>query len=259
MQYEADRGYLIVAGTSDSVDYITCAETLAKSLKYWHPNVKVCLVTDHINYQNPLFDYIRSFPHGNTGGWTTDWQVFYASPFHETVKLEADMVISGPIDHWWPLYRNKSVWISTGARNFHGTTSTARRYRKIFDYNNLPDVYNAITYWRVSADAERFFNNVRQCFNDWDKIKLNIKLGNDEVASTDLIYALNGGDFVTPGIGPQIVHMKPKILDTSAEDWTRELVWEVVNGVIRINGHNQHGFVHYHQKELAQELGQYYG
>jgi hypothetical protein len=97
MQYEADRGYLIVAGTSDSVDYITCAETLAKSLKYWHPNVKVCLVTDHINYQNPLFDYIRSFPHGNTGGWTTDWQVFYASPFHETVKLEADMVISGPL------------------------------------------------------------------------------------------------------------------------------------------------------------------
>ena len=54
MQYEADRGYLIVAGTSDSVDYITCAETLVKSLKYWHPDVQVCLITDQINYQNPL-------------------------------------------------------------------------------------------------------------------------------------------------------------------------------------------------------------
>jgi len=52
MQYEADRGYLIVAGTSDSVDYITCAETLVKSLKYWHPDAQVCLVTDHIDYQN---------------------------------------------------------------------------------------------------------------------------------------------------------------------------------------------------------------
>ena len=28
--YEADKGYLIVAGTSQSVDYISCAETLAK-------------------------------------------------------------------------------------------------------------------------------------------------------------------------------------------------------------------------------------
>ena len=52
--------------------------------------------------------------------------------------------------------------------------------------------------------------------------------------------------------------MKPRILGTSSEDWTRELVWEVGNGVIRINGHNQHGFVHYHQKELAQELGKHY-
>jgi hypothetical protein len=258
MQYEADRGYLIVAGITDGVDYISCAETLAKSLKYWHPDVKICLVTDHENYANPLFDYVRQFPQGNTGGWSTDWQVFYASPFHETVKLEADMVVSGPIDHWWPLYRNKPVWISTGARDFHGTTSTVRHYRKIFDHNNLPDVYNAITYWRVSPDAQRFFNNVKQCFEDWDKIKLNIKLGSDEIANTDLIYALNGSDFVTPGTGPQIVHMKPRILGTSADDWAKELTWEVDDGVLRINGHNQHGFVHYHQKELAQQLGQYY-
>ena len=260
MQYEADKGYLIVAGTDSSqCDYIACAETLVKSLKYWHPDAKVCLVTDQENYQNPLFDFIKPFRYGNTGGWTTDWQVFYTSPFHETVKIEADMVISGPIDHWWPLYRNKSVWISTGARNFHGVSSTNRRYRKIFDHNYLPDVYNAITYWRVSAEAERFFNNVKQCFQNWDEIKLSVKLGNNEVANTDLIYALNGSKFVTPGIGPQIVHMKPAILGTSAENWTQELVWEVVDGVIRINGHNQHGFVHYHCKELAQKLGEYYG
>ncbi len=36
MNYEAERGYLIVAGTSESVDYVACAETLAKSLRYWH-------------------------------------------------------------------------------------------------------------------------------------------------------------------------------------------------------------------------------
>jgi hypothetical protein len=257
--YEADRGYLIVAGVSQSADYVACAETLAKSLKYWHPDAKICLITDQEDYKNTLFDYVRPFPHGNSGGWSTDWQVYHASPFHETVKLEADMIVSGPIDHWWTLYRNKPLWISTGARNFHNVTATSRRYRKIFDYNNLPDVYNAVTYWRKSVEALQFFNNVKQCFQNWDEIKQNIKGGQDEEASTDLIYALNSDDFVTPGVGPQIVHMKPAMLGTSAEDWTKELVWEISNGVIRINGHNQQGFVHYQIKELAQKLGECYG
>ena len=79
MQYEADKGYLIVG----SKDYIVCAETLAKSLRNWHPDVKICLLTD-IEYTNPLFDYVKQFPYGNTGGWTTDWQIYHASPFHET-------------------------------------------------------------------------------------------------------------------------------------------------------------------------------
>ena len=253
MQYEAERGYLIVG----SEDYIQCAVTLAKSLRFWHPDVKICLLTD-VNYDNPLFDFIRQFPYGNTGGWTTDWQVFHASPFHETVKLEADMVVSGPVDHWWNLYRKKPVWISTGCRNYHGSTSNKRHYRKILDKNKLPDVYNAITYWRMSREAKTFFANVQILFESWNEIKVNVRGAQDEDPNTDLIYALCADDCVTPGFGPQIVHMKPAILGISSEDWTKELIWEISNGVIRINGHNQHGFVHYHQKYLANKFGDCY-
>ena len=253
MQYEADKGYLIVG----SEDYIACAETLAKSLRHWHPDVKICLLTD-VEYSNPLFDYVKQFPYGNTGGWTTDWQVFDASPFHETVKLEADMVVSGPVDHWWNLYRTKPVWVSTGCRDYHNITSNNRRYRKIFDRNNLPDVYNAITYWRMSREAKEFFSTVKRLFESWDEIKVNVQGAHNENPNTDLIYALCADEFVTPGLGPQIVHMKPDILGTSASDWNNELIWEIVDGVIRINGHNQHGFVHYHQKYLAKKLGECY-
>jgi len=253
MQYEADKGYLIVG----SEDYIACAETLAKSLRHWHPDVKICLLTD-VEYSNTLFDYVKQFPHGNTGGWTTDWQVFDASPFHETVKLEADMVVSGPVDHWWNLYRTKPVWVSTGCRDYHNITSNNRRYRKIFDRNNLPDVYNAITYWRMSREAKEFFSTVKRLFESWDEIKVNVQGTHNENPNTDLIYALCADEFVTPGLGPQIVHMKPDILGTSASDWNKELIWEIVDGVIRINGHNQHGFVHYHQKYLAKKLGECY-
>ena len=257
MNYEAERGYLIVAGTSESTDYVKCAETLAKSLRYWHPDVKICLVTD-AEYSNPLFDFIKPFPKGNTGGWTTDWQVFLASPFHETVKLEADMVVSGPVEHWWTLYRNMPVWISTGCRNYHGAVSTKRTYRKIFDKNNLPDVYNAITYWRMSKESQVFFQTVKHLFENWEQEKTILQGAKDEHANTDLIYALSNDNFTTSN-GPQIVHMKSSILGTQNEDWSKELVWEIVNGRLRINGHSQSGFVHYNQKHLAKSFGECYG
>ena len=258
MDYEAEKGYIIVASSSEYVDYISCAETLAKSLRYWHPEVKICLLTD-VEYSNPLFDFVKKFPYNNTGGWTTDWQVFHASPFHETVKLEADMVVSGPIDHWWNLYRKKPVWISTGCRNYHNNVATSRYYRKIFDRNNLPDVYNAITYWRMSVESEIFFANVKKLFEEWDTLKINIQGAQHEEASTDLVYSLCDNEYTTPGFGPQIVHMKPAILGTTAENWAKELVWEINNGLLRVNGHNQTGFVHYNQKHLAKPFGEHYG
>ena len=58
MQYEAERGYLIL-GTEQ---YIECAETLASSLRYWHPDVKICLLTD-VEYTNTIFDAKQSIIH----------------------------------------------------------------------------------------------------------------------------------------------------------------------------------------------------
>lgn len=253
MQYEAEKGYLILA----TENYIECATTLAKSLRYWHPEVNICLLTD-IECNDPVFNFVKQLPWGNTGGWTNDWQVYHASPFHETVKLEADMIISGPVDHWWTHYRKFPIWISTGCKNQYNKVSQSRYYRKIFDKNNLQDTYNAITYWRVSREAQEFFSNVRKFFSNWDQLKTEILYSQEEPANTDLIYALLGEDYVTPGYGPQIVHMKQHVLGTTTEKWDDELIWEIDNGVFRINGHNQSGVIHYQQKHLAKELRKYY-
>ena len=265
MHYEADRGYLIVAVNSDVGNYIKCAETLACSLKHWHPDAKICLLTDQ-PYENNLFDYVRLLPYPNSGlAWKldNDWQIFYASPFHETVKLEADMLVAGPIDHWWTLFRNKKVWISNSIRDHKNNISSTRRYRRIFDQNNLPDVYNAITYWRFSREAEQFFNKVRELFENWSTVQDTLKLGKNEILNTDLAYAiacelLGRENFITPGVGPSMVHCKPAVLGTSCENWSRELTWEIIDGTVRINGHAQHGLVHYHQKHLAEQFGACY-
>ena len=132
--------------------------------------------------------------------------------------------------------------------------STARHYRRVFDANNLPDVYNAVTYWRRSETAKEFFGWVGNIFANWAEFKKLIKFP-DEVPSTDLVYAMAaeimGRDRVTMPFStyPKIVHMKRHIAGTHTEHWLDELVWEYQDGRLRIQTVPQTGAFHYHVKE----------
>jgi len=247
-----ERGYLIPAVNTDTVDYVNCARHLARSIHRLHPAARVCLLTDTA-VAEPDFDIVRTLPAGNLGGFANDWQVFRASPFRQTIKLEADMIAASPIDHWWTMFEHRDVVVSQGARNFYDQPATSRRYRKLFDDNNLPDVYNAITYWRLSATAQEFFEWVRRIFENWAQYRTLLKFP-DEAATTDVVYAMAaqimGPERVTlpPGVGPQIVHMKRYINPINTNDWTQELVWEHTDPGLRVNTVAQWGMFHYHVK-----------
>jgi hypothetical protein len=251
---KAEKGYLILAVNSESCDYIALARRLCKSIKSHHPAALVCLLTDQlVNYSE--FDFVELLPYGNQGGWANDWQVWSASPFRETIKLESDMLIASEIDHWWTIFRNRDVVVSTGAKDFYDQLAISRYYRNIFDSNSLPDVYNAVTYWRVSQTAQRFWLTVRTIFSDWNQYKTLIKFAPDR-PDTDLVYAMAavivGKELVTlpDGINsPKIVHMKQHIIPTHSKNWTKELVWENVNNSLRINTIAQWGCFHYYIKD----------
>lgn len=248
----AEQGYLVVAVNTEDTDYVRCARQLATSLRCWHPDIKICLVTDQ-TVDAPEFDFVELLPYGDQKGYANDWQVWTASPFRETIKLEADMLACGPVDHWWTLFRSRDVVISTGARDFYDRPAQSRFYRTSFDDNNLPDVYNAITYWRLSETAAEFWRLVKNIFRDWCQYRQLLKFP-DEQASTDMVYAMAarimGEHRVTlpPGWSPRIVHMKPHMIPIQHHDWTQELVWEYLDGVLRINTVAQWGMVHYHIK-----------
>jgi hypothetical protein len=182
--------------------------------------------------------------------------VFAASPYRQTIKLEADMICASPIDHWWTLFEKRDVVISQGARTFYDQMAESRYYRKIFDENKLPDVYNAITYWRVSQTAKEFFSLVRNIFENWAEYKRLLKFPDDD-PTTDVVYAIAAvimsEEQVTlpKGLGPTIVHMKRYINQLQTEDWTKELIWE--SNPFRINTVAQWGLVHYHIKGWRNE------
>jgi hypothetical protein len=185
--------------------------------------------------------------------YANDPQVFRLTPFRETIKLEADMLIVSEIAHWWTMLRHRDAVISFGCRDWHGLVSTQRHYRQMSDENKLPDVYNAITYWRLSETSQQFYQLVRDIFANWSAIKTLLKFPEDQ-PSTDVVYAIAaqtiGPDLVTMPFAsyPQITHMRPRIAGT-AGNWTRELVWEWVDGRLRIESVPQWGTFHYHVKD----------
>jgi hypothetical protein len=225
-------------------EYEQCAEQLRDSILHFHPAANVTIITTDM------------LPHGDQGGFANDWQCFAASPYRQTIKLEADMICASAIDHWWTLFEHRDVVISQGARTFYDQPAESRYYRKIFDANHLPDVYNAITYWRLSATAKEFFDLVRQLFEQWDSYKKILKFP-DELPTTDVVYAMAavimGPERVTlpAGLGPTIAHMKRHINPIQSNDWTKELIWE--NDPFRINTVAQFGLVHYHIKEWTND------
>jgi hypothetical protein len=162
------------------------------------------------------------------------------------------MIVASPVDHWWTLFELRDVVISLGCRDFYGQSSTVRTYRKCFDVNHLPDVYNAVTYWRLSSTAKEFFDLVRQIFEHWTEFRKLLKFA-DNQPSTDVVYAMAakimGPERVTlpADLGPSIVHMKRGINPIKTDDWTQELIWET--DPLRINTIAQQGFVHYHSKD----------
>lgn len=245
-----EQGYIIPAWNVGDRDYVDCARALAKTILQHNPAARICLLTNEPHSADlNLFAYTHVVENIDiNNAWANDWLVYQQTPFRETIKLEADMLIATPIDHWWTMFRHRDVVVSTGCRNWHGEVSGARQYRRCFDENSLPDVYNAITYWRRSETAQEFFGLVRDIFANWTEIRKLLKYAED-VPSTDLVYAvaaeIMGPERVTMPFAsyPHIVHMKRHHAGTETEDWMKELTFEM--NPVRVNTVAQWGAVHY--------------
>lgn len=250
-----DKGFVILAQNSD-INYITCAEILAASIVRAMPDAKVSLISNN-NSKSKVWDKIIKLPHGDLGGFYNDWQVYDASPYEYTIKLEADMYVPCSIDYWWDILKIRDVVISTSIRNFKQEVSAVKTYRRFITDNKLPDTYNAITYFKKSETAKEFFNTVRFIFEHWEDIKPNFICNPKEPATTDFVYAiashLVGVEKTTLPKFTQMsmIHMKQFINTMPTEDWTTTLVYEILPHTLRVNTIPQMYPFHYHIKSFS--------
>lgn len=241
-----NKGFVIMA---QGETYVKCANTLEKSIKRVMPDIPVTIVTTDM------------LPYGDKGGYANDWQIYEISPYDLTIKLEADMYIPRSIEHWFDIMNQQDIVVCDKIRNFKGEISDCRVYRRFIDDNNLPDVYNAITFFKKSKLAEQFFNIVRDVFENWGAYKQILKCRPQEEVSTDWAYAIAchiiGIEKTTlPFNELSIVHMKQFINGTQTEDWTDTLIYECLPNQIRVNTYPQQYPFHYYIKSFSDKISQ---
>jgi hypothetical protein len=251
-----NNGFVIMAQNTEKVNYVECAEVLSSSIKRVMPDANVTIITTDM------------LPYGDLApdsDWKliNDWQVYEASPYEYTIKLEADMFIPVNIDYWWDILKDRNVCVSTNIRDYKGKLSSCRYYRGFIDNNKLPDVYNALTYFKKSDTAETFFNLVRNVFENWEVYKSSLQCNVNEIVTTDWAYsiacAILGEENTTMHTFNQfsMVHMKQFVNDTITEDWTNELIYEFTEP-LKIQTFPQLYPVHYYTKDFAKKLKESY-
>jgi hypothetical protein len=246
------RGFVIMA---QGDDYVKCASTLKASIKRVMPKANVTIVTTE------MLPYGDQAPNTN---WKlqNDWQVYEASPYDETIKLEADMYIPRNIDHWWEVLSNQDVVVSSLIRNFKQEISDVRMYRRFIDDNNLPDAYNAITYFKKSDTAKHFFDIVRDVFENWNEYKTILKCNPQEIATTDWAYSIAchiigiEKTMLPTFTEMSMIHMKQYINGTATENWTDTFIYECLPNQIRVQTIPQQYPFHYHVKNFCDKIAE---
>jgi hypothetical protein len=258
------QGFLTIAQNGD-VDYLRLAYVQAMSIKLTMPNSKYAVVVDLntlgqvTDKHRQVFDYIIPMPvdYAQDEVWklANEWQVFDLTPFKETIKVESDILFTRSIDHWWTAFRLRDVVLSLGCKDYQGNPGQSRRYRQIFDDNDLPDTYNGLMYFRYSQTAHEFFTMAKSIYQNWKLVATQLKNYRDEQPSTDLVYAtvarhlgierctLPECDFIN------FAHMKNSInLWPESTPWSEMVLSEFDLPMIRINNVNQYHPLHYQNK-----------
>jgi hypothetical protein len=272
------RGYLTFAQNNSQTDYLNLAYVQALSIKATQ-KINLCsvVVDEHTmklvtESHREVFDHIILLPGADNSSddfWKlkNEWKAYVASPYIETVKIEADMLFTANIDHWWDIMSQKDICFTTDVVNFRGEVSGNRAYRKLFDLNNLLNVYNGFFYFKKSPMAEKFFYYAKGVYENWDIVRKEIlvEAANEQV-TTDVVFAiackLIGEEhcYLPNQAVPRFAHMKGAINGFHAqEDWRTKLIYQFDQNTLTVGFSRQTVPFHYHYKDfITKEIASHY-
>lgn len=265
--FKEQRGFFTFAQNNSETDYLKLAYVQALSIKATQRAVtSFAVAVDSATKETitdrhrEVFDYIIDIRNDTAAAdhWKlkNEWQAWWLTPFKETIKLESDILFPCNIDHWWDGLSQREVTLTSSIRDYEGNVATSRAYRKLFDENLLPDVYNGVMYFRYGRVSLDFFVYARYVFENWSQFAENLLNCRDEKPTTDVVFAiaadmLGKENCTNPVLSfPTFTHMKGAIQGWAAgTDWTKKLITEIDDDLHITTGFTRQLYpFHYQQK-----------
>ena len=190
------KGFLWFAQNNDQTDYVRLSIALAKSIKRYNRENKICVITDEKSkFDSEFVDVVKVLDKDDSADheikWANEYKAFRMSPFTHTIKLEADMLWRVNTDWWWHHLWQHDLVFSVDCLNYRNKVVKNTLYRKLFVKNLLPNIYNGLMYFRRSQKAKQFYDIAEVIFNNWDKVRSQLLVAcHDKYPSTDLVFAL---------------------------------------------------------------------
>lgn len=256
------RGFCLLAQNNGTTDYIRQAHALALSLHMFNKDQKISLITNDIVPEEwqEAFDQIIPIPWSDNAAdsdWKIEnrWKVYHASPYEETIVLEADMLITSDITHWWKELSKRELFFVSNVRTYRDELVTKTYYRKAFVSNDLPNLYSAIHYFKKGDTAKEFYNLLEIVVNNWALFYSKYAKENyQNWCSIDLCAAIvskilgNEKDITDPKSFVTFTHMKPRLQGwyNIPDKWTKVLgKYFTDEGVLFLGNYAQTRVLHY--------------
>ena len=262
-----NKGFCLLAQNNSKTDYVRQAYALALSLHKYNSDQKISLITNDAvpkEWQS-VFDQIIPIPWTDSAEdseWKIEnrWKVYHASPYDETIVLEADMLILSNITHWWNELSKHELFFTSNVLTYRKEVVTSRYYRKTFDANNLPNLYSALHYFKKGDTAKEFYTLLELIINNWALFYS--KYAKEEYqkwCSIDVCAAIaskilgNEKEITNPNSFVTMTHMKPAVQNWQnvPRNWTSVLGRYYRNdGNLLLGNFLQNGILHYVEDEF---------
>ena len=153
------RGYLIYA---EGNDYITKAETLKKSIEYYtNDSVTIC--------SGSLKEFGGDASYGKEHKIQNLWQVYWMSPYDETIVLDADMLFLNDYSYWWDYLSRFDLLFPDTIINYKQETVKHEQYNRVLTENNIRPAYEKMFYFKKDQFAQEFFIMLGEVIINYNK------------------------------------------------------------------------------------------
>ena len=261
------KGFLLFAQNTSDTNYIDQAYALACSIKISQYQYKsVSVVTNDVipeNYKS-VFDNIIEIPYGDHSNGSkfraeNRWKLYHASPYHETIVLDTDMLLLEDISVWWDYCTKYDLKFCNRIKNHKLETVVDTVYRKAFTENNLTSPYCALHYFKKSEFAHDFYkvlefvcNNWEWCwdkfapknYQSWLSMDLALAVTIDIMGVEDQVLDINNP--------MELIHMKPLLQgwNSTPETWQDSVTYNFTGDNLTVSNIRQHKLFHYVEKDF---------